>query len=149
MTSIWRPRRPSHMLKNNFITWYYPLWMVEVLENVFKGIICSFAVNNGSDLWRYWNQMFALFPAAIFCSSEEHKYGIPIVSLINFCYILKSNSEVENCAGVRLGLVFNLLIFWNLKLLASDTPWFWFIVFDCITVKTTNRVLLLCYVQNT
>ena len=66
MTSIWRPRRQSHMLKNNFITWYYPLWMVEVIVNMFKGIICSFSVNNGSNLWRYWNQMFALFPAAIF-----------------------------------------------------------------------------------
>ena len=32
------------MVKNNFIPWYYSLWMVKVLENVFGGIICSFAV---------------------------------------------------------------------------------------------------------
>lgn len=82
------------------------------------------------------------------CSSEEHKYGIPILSPINFCYILKSNSEMENCAGVRLGLVFNLSIFWNLKLLASDIPWFWFKFlialqwkppieyYSCVTCKT-------------
>ena len=37
--------------------------MVKVLENVFRGIICSFALNNWSNLWR---MMFALFPAAIF-----------------------------------------------------------------------------------
>ena len=66
VTLIWRPRRPSHMLKNIFIAWYYALWMVKVLGNVFRGIICSFAVNYWSNLWRYWNQMFALFPAAMF-----------------------------------------------------------------------------------
>ena len=38
--------------KNNFIAWYYALWMVKVLENVFREIICSFAVNNWSNLWR-------------------------------------------------------------------------------------------------
>ena len=53
VTLIWQPRRPSHTLKNNFIAWYYALWMVKVLENVFRGIICSFAVNNWSNLWRY------------------------------------------------------------------------------------------------
>ena len=37
--------------------------MVKVLENVFRGIIFSFAVNNWSNLWR---MMLALFPAAIF-----------------------------------------------------------------------------------
>ena len=66
VTLIWRPRRPSHMLKNIFIAWYYALWMVKVLGNVFRGIICSFAVNYWSNLWRDWNQMFALFPAAMF-----------------------------------------------------------------------------------
>ena len=53
VTLIWRPTRPSHALKNNLIAWYYALWMVKVLENVFRGIICSFAVNNWSNLWRY------------------------------------------------------------------------------------------------
>ena len=44
---VWRPRKPSHMLKeNNFIAWYCVLWMVNVLENVFRGVIWSFAVNN-------------------------------------------------------------------------------------------------------
>ena len=148
MTSIWRPRRPSHMLRNNFITWY-PLWMVEVLENVFKGIICSFAVNNGSNLWRYWNQMFALFPAAIFVllrgTQIWHPHSEPYKFLLHFEEQLGSGKlcRRETWSG------FNLSIFWNLKLLASDIPWFWFIVFDCITVKTTNRVLLLCYLQNT
>ena len=47
---------------NNFNAWYYALWMVKVFENVFRRIICSFAVN-WSNFRRYWNQMFALFPA--------------------------------------------------------------------------------------
>ena len=33
---------------NNFIAWYCVLWMVNVLENVFRGVIWSFAVNNNS-----------------------------------------------------------------------------------------------------
>ena len=34
---IWRPRRPSHMLKNNFIAWYYGLLMVKALEKYVYG----------------------------------------------------------------------------------------------------------------
>ena len=37
------------ILKNKFIVWYYALWMVKVLEKVFRRIICSFAVNNWSN----------------------------------------------------------------------------------------------------
>ena len=97
------------MLKNNFIARYYALWKVKVLENVFSAIICSFAVNNWSNLWRYWNQMFALFPAAIFVllrgaqiwcpHSEPYKFLLPI---------LTNNSAAENCINVRLVQVVNL-----------------------------------------
>ena len=39
MTLMLRPWRSSHILKNNFIAWYYAPWAVKVLENVFRGII--------------------------------------------------------------------------------------------------------------
>ena len=38
----------TYAKRNNFIAWYCVLWMVNVLENVFRGVICSFAVNNNS-----------------------------------------------------------------------------------------------------
>ena len=114
-TLIWRPRRPSHTLKDNFIAWYYSLWTVKVLENVFRGIICSFAINNWSNLWRYWNQMFALFPAAIFVllggAQIWRPHSEPIIFLL---HILKKNSAVENCTDVRLGQVANSSIFYNI-----------------------------------
>ena len=36
VTLICWPKRPSHLLKNNFFAWYYALWTVKVLENVFR-----------------------------------------------------------------------------------------------------------------
>ena len=115
VTLIWQPRRPSHTLKNNFIAWYYALWMVKVLENVFRGIICSFAVNNWSNLWRYWNQMFALFPPPYLCSSGGAQIWRPHSEPFKFLlHILKKNSAAENWTDVRLGQVVNLSIFYNI-----------------------------------
>ena len=71
VTLIWRPRRPSHTLKNNFIAWYYALWMVKVLENVFRGIICSFAVNNWSNLWRYLKPDVGIISACHICAPRR------------------------------------------------------------------------------
>ena len=106
---------PSHTLKNNFIAWYYALWMVKVLENVFRGIICSFAVNNWSNLWRYWNQMFALFPPPYLCSSGGAQiWGLHSEPYKFLLHILKKNSAAENWTDVRLGQVVNLSIFYNI-----------------------------------
>ena len=127
------------MLKNNFIAWYYALWMVKVLENVFRGIICSFAVNNWSNLWRYWNQMFALFPPPYLCSSEEHKYGVPIVSPINFCYTFWRSTQPRKTAQTwdlarlliyRYSIISEILSFRHSTVLI--------LLFDGVTVKTTN-----------
>ena len=97
------------MLKNNFIARYYALWKVKVLENVFSAIICSFAVNNWSNLWRYWNQMFALFPAAIFVLLREAQIWCPHSEPYKFLLpILTNNSAAENCINVRLVQVVNL-----------------------------------------
>ena len=116
MTLMWRPWRPSHMLKNNFIAWYYALWEVKVLENVFRGIICSFAVNNWSNLTRYWNQMLALFPAAIFVLFGGAQIWRPHSEPYKFLLqILKKNSAAENCTDLRLGQFVNLSIFYNIR----------------------------------
>ena len=97
----------SYMLKNNFIARYYALWKVKVLENVFSAIICSFAVNNWSNLWRY--QMFALFPAAIFVLLREAQIWCPHSEPYKFLLpILTNNSAAENCINVRLVQVVNL-----------------------------------------
>ena len=130
VTLIWRPRRPSNTLKNNFIAWYYALWMVKVLENVFRGIICSFAVNNWSNLWRYWNQMFALFPAAIFV----------LVSPLNFCYTFWRKTQQWKTAQTwdlarllihRYSIIFEILGFRHSKVLI--------LVFDGLIVKTMHQ----------
>ena len=142
MTLIWRPRRPSHTLKNNFIAWYYALWMVKVLENVFRGIICSFAVNNWPNLWRYWNQMFALFPPPYLCSSSEHKYGVPLVSPINFCCTFWRKTQQRKTAQTwdvarlliyRHSIIFEILNGFrhSLKVLI--------LVFDGVIVKTMHE----------
>ena len=115
VTLLWRPRRPSHMLKINFIQWYYALSMVKVLENVFRWIICSFAVWTTDQLWRYWNQMFALFPAVIFVLLGAAQIWRPRSEPYKFLsHILKNNSAAENCTDVRLGQVVNLSIFHNI-----------------------------------
>ena len=108
--------------------------MVKVLENVLRGIICSFPVNNWSNLWRYWNRIFALFPAAIFVLLGGAQYCAPIVSPINFCYIfLKNNSAAENCTHVRLSQVVNLS-----EILSFRHSTVLMLVFDGVTVKTTK-----------
>ena len=108
--------------------------MVKVLENVLRGIICSFAVHNWLNLWRYWNRIFALFPAAIFVLLGGAQYCVPIVSPINFCYIfLKNNSVAENCTHVRLSQVVNLS-----EILSFRHSTVLMLVFDGVTVKTTK-----------
>ena len=72
------------------MAWYYTLWMVKVLENVFRGIIFSLAVNNWSNLWQYWPPYL--------CSFKERKYGVPIVSPINFCYTIWGNTQQRKTA---------------------------------------------------
>ena len=132
------------MLKNNFIARYYALWKVKVLENVFSAIICSFAVNNWSNLWRYWNQMFALFPAAIFVllrgAQIWHPHSEPYKFLL---HILKNNSVAENCINVRLGQVVNL---WYQHSIIPESFGFrhstvLILVFDGVIVKTTNNMI--------
>ena len=142
MTLIWQPRRPSHTLKNNFIAWYYALWMVKVLENVFRGIICSFAVNNWSNLWRYWNQMFALFPPPYLCSSGGAQIWRPHSEPYKFLlHILKKNSAAEDCTDVRRGQVVNLSTFyniWNLNGFRHSLKVL-ILVFDGVIVKTMHE----------
>ena len=138
VTLIWRPRRPSHMLKDNFIAWYYALWMVKVLENVFRGMICSFAVNNWSNLWRYWDQMFALFPAAIFVLLQM---ASPCrVSPINFCPIFWRTTQQRKTAQTRelarLSIYRYSII--SDEILAFRHSTVLILVFDGVTVKTTN-----------
>ena len=131
-------------VKNNFIARYYALWKVKVLENVFSGIICSFVVNNWSNLWRYCNQVFALFPAAIFVLLRGAQiwrlHSEPYKVLL---HILKNNSTAENCINVRLGQVVNL---WYQHSIISESFGFrrstvliW--VFDGVIVKTTNNMI--------
>ena len=140
VTLIWQPRRPSHTLKNNFIAWYYALWMVKVLENVFRGIICSFAVNNWSNLWRYWNQMFALFPAAIFVLLGGAQIWGPHSGPINFCYTFWRKTQQRKTAQTwdlarlliyRHSIIFEILGFRHSKVLI--------LVFDGVMVKTMHH----------
>ena len=90
------------------MAWYYALWMVKVLENVFRGIIFSFAVNSWSNLWQYWNQMLAIFLAAIFVLLREaqiwRSHSEPNKFLL---HTLRKNSAAEDCIDVRLGQVVN------------------------------------------
>ena len=43
VTLICCPKRPSHLLKNNFFAWYYALWTVKVLEMCLGNnlLVCS------------------------------------------------------------------------------------------------------------
>ena len=101
--------------KNNFIAWYYALWMVKVLENVLREIICSFAVNNWSNLWRYWFQMFVLFLAAIFVPLGWAQIWLPHSEAYKFrLHILKNNSAAENCTDVSRDQFVYLSIFYNI-----------------------------------
>ena len=84
--------------------------MVKVLQNVFRGIIFLFAVNN--------NQIcgvFTLFPAAIFVFlGGVQKWHLHNESYKFLLHILKNNSAAENCTDVRLGQVVNLSIFYTI-----------------------------------
>jgi len=116
VTLIWRPRSRQIRYKNNFIAWYYALWMVKLLVNGFREIICSFAVNNWSNLWRYWNQMFALFPAAIFVPLGWAQIWRPHSEPYTFLlHIFKNNSAAENCTDVSRGQVVILSIFYLIR----------------------------------
>ena len=77
--------------------------MVKVLENVFRRIICSFAVNNWSNCGDTETRCFHYF--------RRPCHG-PYIYLL---HILKNSSAAENCTGVRLGQVFNLSIFYNIR----------------------------------
>ena len=127
------------MLKNNFIAWYYALWMVKVLENVFRGIICSFAVNNWSNLWRYWNQMFALFPAAIFVLLGGAQIWRPHSEPYKFLlHILKNNPAAETAQTLDLArlLIYRYSIISEILNFRHSTVLI--LVFDGVTVKTTK-----------
>ena len=88
------------------MAWYYALWMMKLLENVFRGIIFSFAVNNWSNLWQYWNQMFAIFLAAIFVLLRVAQIWCPHSEPNRFLlHNLRKHSAAENCIDVRLGQV--------------------------------------------
>ena len=105
--------------------------MVKVLENVFRGIICSFAVNNRSNLWQYWTQMFTLFPAAIFVLL----HGVPRVSPINFCYTFW-RTTLQRKTAQTWDLIYRYSII--SEILGFRHPTVLILVFDGVTVKTTN-----------
>ena len=117
--------------KKKIIAWCYSLWMVKVLENVFRGIICSFAVNNRSNLWQYWTQMFTLFPAAIFVLL----HGVPRVSPINFCYTFW-RTTLQRKTAQTWDLIYRYSII--SEILGFRHPTVLILVFDGVTVKTTN-----------
>ena len=76
--------------------------MVKVLENVFGGIICSFAVIKFVAILKP--------DVCLIAGREEHKYGVPKFLL----HMLKNNSAAENCTGARHSQVVNLSIFYNI-----------------------------------
>ena len=134
-TNMATEKAVTYAKKKKIIAWCYSLWMVKVLENVFRGIICSFAVNNRSNLWQYWTQMFTLFPAAIFVLL----HGVPRVSPINFCYTFwrttQQKKTAQTCDLARL-LIYRYSII--SEILGFRHPTVLILVFDGVTVKTTN-----------
>ena len=68
-------------------------------------------MNNWSNLWQYWTQMFTLFPAALICAPPWRPQSEPYKFLL---HILKNNSAEENCTDLRLDQVINLSIFYNI-----------------------------------
>ena len=111
--------------------------MVKVLENGLREIICSFTVNNWSNLWRYWNRHY--FRPPYLFSSEEHKYCVPIVSPISFCYTFWRTTQQRKTAQTwdlarlliyRYSIISETLSFRHSTVLI--------LVFDGVTVKTTK-----------
>ena len=76
--------------------------MVKVLENVFRRIICSFAVKICGDTE---TRCLHYFRHPYLCYSEPYKLLL---------HIWKNNSAAENGTDVRLGQVVNLSIFYNI-----------------------------------
>ena len=101
----------------------------------------SFAVNNWSNLWRYWFQMFVLFLAAIFVPLGWAQIWRPHSEAYKFrLHILKNNSAAENCTDVSRDQFVYLSIFYNIWNNWLQT----FHGFDfsfrySVTVKTTHR----------
>ena len=127
--------------KKKFIAWYYALWMVKVLENVFSGIICSRwqwttdqICGDTETRWLYY------FRPPYLCSSEEHKYGVSIVSPINFSYTFWRTTKQRKTA--QTWDLARLLIDWYsivTEILGFRHSTVLILVFDGVTVKTTNK----------
>ena len=102
--------------------------MVKALENVFMGIICSFAVNNWSNLWRYWNQMIAYL--TILCSPKEHHREPTQCVCVCEC-VCKRLLFCSKCTGFTVRLTYNdisLSMYINQCEINLELPYLWYIV---------------------
>ena len=95
-------------------------------------------MNNWSNLWTRCLHNF--WPPHL-CSSEEHKYGVPIVSPINFCYTFWRKTQQRQTAQTwdlarlliyRYSIISEILGFRHSTVLI--------LVFDVVKVQTTNTV---------
>ena len=103
--------------------------MVKVLENVFMGIICSFAVNNWSNLWRYWNQMIAYL--TIFVLPEGTPQGTHTVCVCVCECVCKRLLFCSKCTGFTVRLTYNdisLSMYINQCEINLELPYLWYIV---------------------
>ena len=92
--------------------------------------------------------MFTLFPAAIFVFlGRVQKWHLHNESYKFLLHMLKNNSAAENCTDVRLGQVVNLSIFYTVWKSWLQTSKVLILVFDGVTVKTTNCVMGQCKMQ--
>ena len=122
------------------MAWYYALPMVKVLENVFRGKISSFAVNNWSNLWRYWSQMFALFLATMFVLLRGTQMWRPIVSPISFGYTFWRISQQWKTAQTwDLAWVLIYHYFIISEILGLSHYMVLILVFDGVIVKAANK----------
>ena len=103
--------------------------MVKVLENEFRGIICSFAVNNWSNLWRYWNQMIAYL--TIFVLPEGTPQGTHTVCVCVCECVCKRLLFCSKCTGFTVRLTYNdisLSMYINQCEINLELPYLWYIV---------------------
>ena len=116
-------------MKTNNITWYYAFWMVKVLENVFRIIRSEQLI-----------KFAAILKPNVCIISEEHKYGVPIVSPINCCYTFWRTTQQQKTAQTwdlarllidRYSIIFEILGFRHSTV--------FILVFNGLTVKNTNK----------
>ena len=86
----------------------------ESSRNVFRGIICLFAVNNDQIYDDTETRCLHYFQLPYLCSSAAQIWRPHSEPYKFLSHILKNNSAAENCTDVRLGQVVNLSIFFNI-----------------------------------